>query len=69
MNILRQHGVPEVDFDLWALAVSAINNCEACAAGHEKAVREKGLSEEAVLAAIRLASVIHAIATVLDGLS
>ncbi len=69
MNILRQHDVPEVDFDLWALAVSAINNCAACAAGHEKAVREKGLSEEAVLAAIRLAAVIHAIATVLDGLS
>ncbi len=68
MNILRQHAVPEADFDLWALAVSAINNCVACAAGHEKAVREKGLSEEAVLAAVRLASVIQAIAAVLDGL-
>jgi alkyl hydroperoxide reductase subunit D len=33
---------------------------------HEKILREKGMSEEAVLAPVRLASVIHGIATVLD---
>lgn len=66
MNILRSHGIDTVDFELWCAAVSAINGCGACVDSHEKVVREKGLSEEAVLAAIRLASVIHGIATVLD---
>ena len=66
MNIMRRHGVAEADFELWALAVSAINNCPACVDGHEQDVRKKGLTEEAVLAAVRLAAVIYALATVLD---
>jgi alkyl hydroperoxide reductase subunit D len=66
MNVLRMHGVDHADFELWCLAVSAINNCRACVASHEKVVREKGLSEEAVLAAVRIASVVHAVAAVMD---
>lgn len=66
MNIIRSHGVEAVDFELWCAAASAINGCAACVDSHEKVVREKGLSQEAVLAAIRLASVMHALATVLD---
>lgn len=66
MNLIRTHGVEAVDFELWCAAASAINGCAACMDAHEKVVREKGLSEEAVLAAIRLAAVIHALATVLD---
>jgi lipoyl-dependent peroxiredoxin subunit D len=66
MNAIRMHGVEQVDFELWCVAVSAINNCQACVASHEKVVREKGLSEESVLAAVRIASVIHAVAVVVD---
>jgi AhpD family alkylhydroperoxidase len=55
MNIIRSHGVEAADFELWCAAVSAINGCSACVDSHEKVVREKGLSEEAVLAANRLA--------------
>ncbi len=66
MNIIRTHGVDAVDFELWCAAVSAINGCAACVDSHEKVVREKGLSEEAVLAAVRLAAVVHGLATVLD---
>jgi alkyl hydroperoxide reductase subunit D len=66
MNMIRMHGIEQVDFELWCTAVSAINNCQACAVSHEKVVREKGLSEEAVLAAVRVASVIHAVSAVLD---
>jgi lipoyl-dependent peroxiredoxin subunit D len=66
MNIIRSHGIDPVDFELWCAAVSAINGCGACVDSHEKVIREKGLSEEAVLAAIRLAAVIHGLATVLD---
>ena len=66
MNIIRSHGVDAADFELWCAAVSAINGCSACVDSHEKVVREKGLSEEAVLAAIRLASVVHGLAAVFD---
>lgn len=66
MNAIRTHGVEQVDFELWCTAVSAINGCGACVDSHERVVREKGLTEENVLAAIRVASVIHALATVFD---
>jgi lipoyl-dependent peroxiredoxin subunit D len=66
MNVLRTHGVEAADFELWCLAVSAVNNCQACVVSHEQVVREKGISEEGVLAAVRVAAVIHALAGVFD---
>lgn len=69
MNALRGHGVDEVDFELWSLAVSAINACGKCVSSHELVVREKGATEELVLAAVRVAAVIHAIGTVLDAVN
>lgn len=69
MSGLRGHGVEEMDAELWALAVSAINGCGKCVDSHEKVVREKGASEGLVAAAIRVTSVIHAIGTVLDQLA
>jgi len=66
MNVIRSHGVSQVDFELWCIAISAINGCGACVAAHERVVLEKGLTEEAILAAIRIASVIHGLAAVLD---
>jgi alkyl hydroperoxide reductase subunit D len=66
MNGLRGHGVEEVDFELWSLAVSAINGCGKCVDAHEKVVREKGATEELVMAVVRVAAVIHAIGAVLD---
>lgn len=66
MNVIRTHGVNPVDFELWCAAASAVNGCAACVDSHERVVREKGMSEESVLAAIRLAAVVHGIATVLD---
>jgi lipoyl-dependent peroxiredoxin subunit D len=69
MNVLRSHGADAVDFELWSLAVSAINGCGKCVDAHEKVVREKGASEELILAIVRIASVIHAIGPVLDAVA
>src|SRR5690348_14530620 len=66
MNALRTHGVDPVDFELWSIAVSAINGCGRCVDSHEKVVRDKGVSEEEILSIVRIASVIHAIGGVLD---
>lgn len=66
MNIIAQHGVPHVDFELWCLAVSSINGCSACMDSHERVVVEKGLSREAVQAAVKIAAVLHAVAVTLE---
>ncbi len=66
MQGIRTHGVDHADFELWCTAVSAINNCQTCVASHEKVLREKGITEEQVAAAVRIAAVIHAAAVVFD---
>lgn len=66
MNVLRTHGTDAVDFELWCLAVSAINGCGACVDSHEKVLRQKGVAEETIAAGIRIAAVLHAIGTTLE---
>ena len=66
MQVIAKHGSDPVDFELWCLAVSAINGCGVCVDAHEKVLREKGVNEETVLAAVRIASTIHALAAVFD---
>ena len=66
MNFIRQHGVDPVDFELWSLAVSAVNGCGKCIDAHERVLLEKGLGEEKILAAVRVASTIFALAVVFD---
>lgn len=66
MNKLRQPKSSAANLELFCLAVSAINNCEACIQSHEKVVIEKGLSEENVNDAVRIAAVIQATAVSLE---
>jgi len=67
MNGMRTHGIDHNDFELWCTAVSAINGCGACMEAHQKALIDRGVTEETILAAIRIAAVIHGLAAVLDG--
>ncbi len=66
MQVIRTHGSDPVDFELWCLAVSAVNGCGVCVEAHEKVLREKGVGEEPILAAVRIAATIHGLATVMD---
>ncbi len=66
MNVMAKPGVEKVDFELWSLAVSAINGCGMCMESHEKVVLHGGLSKEQVQASVRIASVVHAVAGVLE---
>jgi lipoyl-dependent peroxiredoxin subunit D len=66
MNVIRSHGVDQKDFELWSTAVSAINGCGMCVDSHEQALRNQGVTEETILSVVRVASVIHAIAAVID---
>jgi lipoyl-dependent peroxiredoxin subunit D len=67
MNVIANPGVDKADFELWSLAVSAINGCGKCIDAHDQVLRKAGLSREAIQQAVRIASVIHAVAATLDG--
>jgi alkyl hydroperoxide reductase subunit D len=66
MQRLVQTAGPKADFELFCLAVSAINGCETCVRSHEAAVLAGGLTEDHVHDAVRIASVVRAGAVALD---
>lgn len=66
MNALAKPGIDKADFELWSLAVSAVNGCGMCIESHEKVLRDHGVSRESIQAAVRIAAVIHAVAVTLE---
>jgi alkyl hydroperoxide reductase subunit D len=66
MNRLVKPAGSKVDFELFSLAVSAVNGCGTCMQAHERVVRGGGLSEEQVFDAVRIASAVHGAAIALD---
>jgi alkyl hydroperoxide reductase subunit D len=66
MNRLANVAGSKVDFELFSLAVSAINGCENCIRAHERTVREGGVTMEGVHDAIRIAATMASAALVLD---
>jgi alkyl hydroperoxide reductase subunit D len=66
MNVIGKPGVEKADFELWSLAVSAINGCGTCIDAHERELRAAGLSAEMIQAAVRIAAVVHAVAVTLE---
>jgi|SRR5688572_1247460 len=71
MQAIANPGVPgddgRSDFELWCLAVSAVNGCGQCMASHERELKRRGVSALQIQDAVRIAAVLHAIAGVLDG--
>lgn len=65
MNVIANPGVDKVDFELWSLAVSAINGCGMCIDSHEAIIRKAGLTTEQIQASVRIGSVVNAAAAVL----
>ena len=66
MNRLVKPAGPKVDFELYALAASAVFGCGTCMQAHEKVVLAGGLGEEQVFDAIRIAATVHGAAVALD---
>jgi|SRR6516165_827695 len=69
MNILGNPGVPKADFELWALAVSAINGCGMCIDSHEKVLAKDGVTQETIQTAVRYAAIIESAAVALEAAS
>ncbi|HTE41968.1 MAG TPA: carboxymuconolactone decarboxylase family protein [Steroidobacteraceae bacterium] len=66
MNIIGNPGIDKLDFELLSLAVSAVNGCGMCVTAHEVKLREGGVGLEAIQSAVRIASVVHAVAVALE---
>lgn len=66
MNRLARPSGSRVDFELFSLAVSALNGCESCLRAHEKAVLDGGLGEDHVHDAVRIAATVQAAAVALE---
>ena len=66
MNVIASPGASRQDFELWCLAVSAVNACGRCIGAHEKVLRDAGTTPEQIQAAVRIASTVHAVAVTLE---
>jgi lipoyl-dependent peroxiredoxin subunit D len=66
MSVIGNPGIGKDDFELMSLAVSAINGCGMCVDSHERILRQSGVSAEVIQHAVRIASVVHAVAAVMD---
>jgi alkyl hydroperoxide reductase subunit D len=66
MQRLAQVATNKADFELFCLAVSAINNCQTCMASHEASVLQHGLTADHVWDAVRIAATVNAAAIGLE---
>ncbi|NJQ00509.1 alkyl hydroperoxide reductase [Streptomyces zingiberis] len=66
MNVIGNPGVDKTDFELWSLAVSAVNGCGMCLDSHEQVLRTAGLGRETIQEAFKIAAVVQAVAATLD---
>ncbi|GIU66646.1 carboxymuconolactone decarboxylase family protein [Candidatus Phycosocius spiralis] len=65
MNVLANPGVDKADFELWSLAVSAINGCGMCLDSHEVELKKHAVPALSIQAALRIAAVVAAASAIL----
>lgn len=65
MNAMREVS-DKIDFELFSLVASSINGCGLCISSHEKTLIRHGLSRETIQMSVKIASIIHSIALVLE---
>ena len=64
MNVIGAPGIEKDDFELFSLAVSAMNGCGMCIDSHERILRQHEVKAETIQTAARIAAVVKAVATV-----
>ncbi|MEM1087951.1 MAG: carboxymuconolactone decarboxylase family protein [Pseudomonadota bacterium] len=66
MNVIGAPGIEKADFELYSMAVSAVNGCGMCLDAHEVELRKHGLTSEQIQASLRIGAVVNAVARVLQ---
>ncbi|HEY4102876.1 MAG TPA: carboxymuconolactone decarboxylase family protein [Polyangiaceae bacterium] len=69
MQRLAKPASSAASFELYSLAVSAVNACEVCVRSHEATLLDHGVSEDQIHDAVRIAAVVHGAAVALDASS
>lgn len=64
MNVIGSPGIEKDDFELFSLAVSAMNGCGMCIDSHEKVLRTHGVATDVIQTAARIGAIMKAVATV-----
>jgi alkyl hydroperoxide reductase subunit D len=64
MNVIGSPGIDKADFELFSLAVSAMNGCGLCIDSHERVLQQHGVKAETIQTAVRIGAVMKAVATV-----
>jgi alkyl hydroperoxide reductase subunit D len=65
MNIIGNPGIEKVDFELWSLAVSAVEGCGRCIEAHEQTLVQHGIGRESIQDAVRIAAIVKGVAITL----
>jgi lipoyl-dependent peroxiredoxin subunit D len=68
MNVIGSPGIDKADFELFSLAVSAINGCGMCIDSHDKVLAQHGVGADKIQASVRIAAVVHAVARTLQAM-
>lgn len=65
MNVIGAPGIDKADFELFSMAVSAVNGCGMCLDAHDAELRKAGFTSEQIQASIRIGAVVNAVSRVL----
>lgn len=69
MTVIGNPGVDKVDFELYCLAISAINGCGMCLKAHAQELTKQNVSKESIHSVLRIASIANAAAHVFKKIS
>jgi alkyl hydroperoxide reductase subunit D len=69
MNVIGAPGIEKADFELFSLAVSAINGCGMCIDSHERVLHDHGVNVQTIQYAVRMGAVVNAVAKSLQAIS
>jgi alkyl hydroperoxide reductase subunit D len=65
MQVIGAPGIDKADFELFCMAVSAVNGCGKCMDAHEEELRKAGFTTEQIQCSVRIGAVINAVARAL----
>ncbi|MDP3495965.1 MAG: carboxymuconolactone decarboxylase family protein [Hyphomonadaceae bacterium] len=65
MTVIGAPGIEKADFELYCMAVSAVNGCGKCMDAHEEELRKAGFTTEQIQASVRIGAVVNAVARTL----
>ncbi|MBT4989910.1 MAG: alkyl hydroperoxide reductase [Rickettsiales bacterium] len=66
MNVICDHGIPKREFELYSFAIAVVNGCRVSIDTHERTLKKEGVRREQIQHAAKIASVIYALARVIE---